>query len=1112
MTPAQRKVLSSRKLGVLEKEVEVTPGDDELLLHGASARKRESLRLTKDGVQSAGLRQAISASPPLPKEPPSPSQRTIMPRLNEPGVDDMSFDAIGDLGDADGWVSDNDTEVHSSDIEAGPEDTFIHANHRPLARDLSTQGTLRPLSPLLEDEFRLLDASHAARLAQIIGEVRCEAETGVDPPAVLYASDTHEDAPSISFSTGQPVFEDPEISMDSPSFDCSADPSFSSDGSTQIEVDIPEPNDERIRDVTPSQSIAAASHPPPGSIEQDDDEVALARLLREIHEEEALPGSTPAKPSPASRSPSSHSSPSTSLAGDLTEDGISGSWDDPSTLDPPDAESLEHVQEKEDAASPRKDVATNQDDETPSLHFEPLPSPRRTPARIIRAETIVNGITPLQNLSSVMSVLPTTGQEASPDDAEDEASVHVALPADDKVSAHCAISREGSPVEQTNADTSTLASEDRADLGHHDHTDQADRTDDAASDAWDMSGAARDEDRAEFLHHDDHEPILHFEPLPSPRRTPVILRTREKTEPIEELNPAVDFRMRRANSLAPRKLPVLIRRDEIPTDCPIDLQPQPAHCEAIESSAGQESHAEEVDAADYDSPDIEEDTPCEADAPLSNGLDLSLDTPNIAPTAAEDSCSSAHAADQSITAQVEDPSDETQVAISREWDETGLDLTHPSHNSSLDDHLRGMSDRDADVVPNFEAFAAGVPDQSEDDQSLETPGEEAADIEVDGSGILDDDVGTDHETTDEEASDEEEQEYAAPKSDEKLVLRLVLRSPVKVESETITILPATTASLAEETSHPTAPVFMTAEAAPASNADPSSAAIECPVLAAEPSTSEQIPLAAACSSLALPSASPPPKIKASSSCSLAAVDTETPQQSVFKHANANAAHGVASLEWMLARRSLPIASQASSHPPSRLSKEVLPSSSPSHHSQAEPSVPSTPLREERSDLRVADVSTETAQDSMSSADSSIRQSAPSRSLLDEMSRAEADESMRSVVEVSSLDPRAAARAAAILKLVSTTNRSWVDADCRIMRISSMAVSPRPLQILPRQRGPLPSIVRTSSTRLPQHLSCPSRNYYLKRSWKSLKPDGLALGPCRRPRVSPAILPTCPVGG
>ncbi|WVQ79870.1 hypothetical protein IAT38_001970 [Cryptococcus sp. DSM 104549] len=121
-----------------------------------------------------------------------------------------------------------------------------------------------------------------------------------------------------------------------------------------------------------------------------------------------------------------------------------------------------------------------------------------------------------------------------------------------------------------------------------------------------------------------------------------------------------------------------------------------------------------------------------------------------------------------------------------------------------------------------------------------------------------------------------------------------------------------------------------------------------------------------------------------------------PQRGHASASGSSTSHSV--LENMLAKRQAP-------H--SKLSQQVLPSSSPapSHHVDEEEET-EDPVRSD------TEVSPEPE------ADRSVRVRKPRKSLRDELAAAmcDGDESFGSVVEVTSLDPRAAARAAAILRL------------------------------------------------------------------------------------------------
>jgi hypothetical protein len=122
---------------------------------------------------------------------------------------------------------------------------------------------------------------------------------------------------------------------------------------------------------------------------------------------------------------------------------------------------------------------------------------------------------------------------------------------------------------------------------------------------------------------------------------------------------------------------------------------------------------------------------------------------------------------------------------------------------------------------------------------------------------------------------------------------------------------------------------------------------------------------------------------------------------------------------------------------------------------------------------------------------SIRVRTP-RSLGLELEDAEADNSMRSVVEVSSLDPKAAARAAAILKLVSSSTRPVAKLTIRTTHTSNMVIFRSSANRL------LPDINRcilpdsTSSMRPVARTKLSSST---KPSWKSSRLAEVDLGLC-----------------
>lgn len=130
-----------------------------------------------------------------------------------------------------------------------------------------------------------------------------------------------------------------------------------------------------------------------------------------------------------------------------------------------------------------------------------------------------------------------------------------------------------------------------------------------------------------------------------------------------------------------------------------------------------------------------------------------------------------------------------------------------------------------------------------------------------------------------------------------------------------------------------------------------------------------------------------------------------PPLAAFHFANAGSG-GVPALERMLWRNT------AVTHVPSRLAIQVT------------DDTPSTPPREspasddEDDDTELRGSHQQGRDDEEDAGDRSVRIRSARKSLHDELAGADGDASINSVVEVASLDPRAAARAAAILKLVS----------------------------------------------------------------------------------------------
>jgi hypothetical protein len=122
---------------------------------------------------------------------------------------------------------------------------------------------------------------------------------------------------------------------------------------------------------------------------------------------------------------------------------------------------------------------------------------------------------------------------------------------------------------------------------------------------------------------------------------------------------------------------------------------------------------------------------------------------------------------------------------------------------------------------------------------------------------------------------------------------------------------------------------------------------------------------------------------------------------------------------------------------------------------------------------------------------SIRVRAP-RSLGLELEDADANNSMRSVVEVSSLDPKAAARAAAILKLVSFLTLCTAKLTCRTTHISNMVI----FRNLARQLLPaINQCIRLDSTSSMRPVAKTRLNFFTKPSWRSSRLAEVDLGQC-----------------
>jgi hypothetical protein len=130
-----------------------------------------------------------------------------------------------------------------------------------------------------------------------------------------------------------------------------------------------------------------------------------------------------------------------------------------------------------------------------------------------------------------------------------------------------------------------------------------------------------------------------------------------------------------------------------------------------------------------------------------------------------------------------------------------------------------------------------------------------------------------------------------------------------------------------------------------------------------------------------------------------------PPLAAFRYANTDPG-GVPALERMLWRNT------TATHVPSRLAMQVT------------GDTPSTPSREspasddEDDDTELRGNQEQGRDDEENAGDRSVRIRSARKSLHDELAGADGDTTINSVVEVASLDPRAAARAAAILKLVS----------------------------------------------------------------------------------------------
>jgi hypothetical protein len=128
---------------------------------------------------------------------------------------------------------------------------------------------------------------------------------------------------------------------------------------------------------------------------------------------------------------------------------------------------------------------------------------------------------------------------------------------------------------------------------------------------------------------------------------------------------------------------------------------------------------------------------------------------------------------------------------------------------------------------------------------------------------------------------------------------------------------------------------------------------------------------------------------------------------------------------------------------------------------------------------------------------SIRIRTP-RSLGLELEDADADNSMRSVVEVSSLDPKAAARAAAILKLVSFFILTMAKLICRTTLISSMVIFPNLANRLLLAINPCTLLDSTNS--MPPGVKT-RLSSFTKPSWKLSRLAEVDLDQCHASEVS-----------
>ncbi|ORY21301.1 hypothetical protein BCR39DRAFT_65695, partial [Naematelia encephala] len=151
LTPAARKALKGRQLGITPRMVEATDGDDPLLLKGpdddlegivpaSSTSRRLEAALKRAGeVMSSSSASGVNVRPSpvaatVSVPPKSPSRdNPEAPPLNESiGFEgqsfDQSFDMEADLYDpTPAWQSDDDTDVHSDDgLERRQEDTFFN--------------------------------------------------------------------------------------------------------------------------------------------------------------------------------------------------------------------------------------------------------------------------------------------------------------------------------------------------------------------------------------------------------------------------------------------------------------------------------------------------------------------------------------------------------------------------------------------------------------------------------------------------------------------------------------------------------------------------------------------------------------------------------------------------------------------------------------------------------------------------------------------------------------------------------------------------------------------------------------------------------------------------